>query len=60
MYKGCLRFHLGLSTPNSDDCFIIINGEKYSWRDGEGILLDDTYEYEVHNNTDETRIIFVI
>ena len=25
VYKGCLRFHLGLSTPNSDDCFIIIN-----------------------------------
>ena len=57
VYKGCLRFHLGLSTPNSDDCFIIINEEKYSWKDGEGILLDDTYEHEVHNNTEETRII---
>ena len=23
-YKGCIRYHLGLSTPNSDDCYIIV------------------------------------
>ena len=56
-FKGCLRFHLGLSTPNSDDCFIKVNNIKYSWRDGKGILLDDTYEHWVENNTDKTRII---
>lgn len=56
-YKGCLRYHLGVSTPNSDDCFISVDDKKYSWRDGKGILLDDTYTHWVENNTNEKRII---
>ena len=56
-FKGCLRYHLGLKTPNSDKCYISVNGKKYSWRDGKGILLDDTYKHWVINDTNETRII---
>ena len=57
VYKGCLRYHLGLITPNSDDCYMIVNGNKYSWRDGQGILIDDTFEHWVVNNTNSTRVI---
>ena len=56
-YRGCLRLHMGLITPNSDDCFIVSNGEKYSWKDGEVILLDDSYIHYVVNNTNEYRVI---
>jgi len=56
-YKGCIRYHLGLATPNSSDCFISVDNKIYSWKDGEGILLDDTFEHWVANNTDQTRII---
>jgi beta-hydroxylase len=56
-YKGCLRYHLGLSTPNSDDCYIVVDNIKYSWKDGEGIIIDDTYTHWVKNDTDKTRII---
>lgn len=56
-YKGTLRLHLGLSTPNSDDCFIVVDNKKYSWRDGQAILLDDTFLHYVENNTDTDRII---
>jgi beta-hydroxylase len=55
--KGLIRLHMGLITPNSDDCFISVNGEKYSWRDGEVILLDDNYPHYVKNNTDKYRVI---
>ena len=27
-YKGCLRYHLGLSTPNSENCFIVVGKKK--------------------------------
>lgn len=57
LYKGCLRYHLGLATPNSEKCYISIGGEKYHWKDGEGILFDDTYKHWVENNTDKVRII---
>ena len=30
---------------------------KYSWRDGEDVVFDDTYEHDVHNNTEHRRII---
>lgn len=56
-YKGCLRYHLGLSTPNSEDCYIVVNNIKYSWKDGEGVIIDDTYTHWVKNDTDKTRII---
>lgn len=55
--KSCLRYHLGLSTPNSKDCYISINWEKYYWKDGEGVFFDDTYPHYVENNTDKIRII---
>ena len=35
-----LRYHLGLSTPNSDDCYINIDDQPYSWRDGDALLFD--------------------
>jgi len=57
IYKGVLRFHLGLYTPNSKNCFISVNDQIYSWKDGEGIIFDDTFEHYVENNTNQPRII---
>jgi beta-hydroxylase len=57
VFKGCLRFHLGLQTPNSPECFININGDDYYWKNGEGVVLDDCFSHYVQNNTDKVRII---
>jgi beta-hydroxylase len=56
-YSGSLRYHLGLSTPNSDDCFICVDNAQYSWRDGEGIVFDETYVHWVENNSNKHRLI---
>lgn len=56
-FRGCLRIHVGLDTPNSDDCYINIGDERYSWRDGEIVAFDDTYRHEVYNNTDKDRLV---
>lgn len=56
-YKGCLRYHLGLNTPDSSNCFIQVENERYSWKNGKGILFDDTYMHHVENNTDKYRVI---
>jgi beta-hydroxylase len=56
-FAGSLRYHLGLVTPNSDECRIYVDGEMYSWRDGEAVLFDETYIHEAVNNTDVQRII---
>jgi beta-hydroxylase len=56
-YAGSLRYHLGLVTPNHDDCSIIVDGEPYSWRDGEDVVFDETYLHTAANRTDQDRII---
>jgi beta-hydroxylase len=56
-FAGSLRYHLGLKTPNADSCRIFVDGVPYSWRDGEGVLFDETYIHRAENRTDEARII---
>ena len=57
-YAGSLRYHLGLITPNSDACKIVVDGQDYSWRDGEDVLFDETYIHYAENKTDKDRLIF--
>lgn len=42
-FAGSLRYHLGLITPNDAKCRIYVDGQEYSWRDGQDILFDETY-----------------
>ncbi len=54
-----LRYHLGLSTPNHDNCFIDIDGNVHSWRDGEPLLFDETYLHHARNDTETPRLILM-
>lgn len=56
-YAGSLRYHLGLSTPNDDQCYLDVDGIRHVWHDGEGVLFDATFLHEAHNQTDTKRII---
>jgi beta-hydroxylase len=56
-FAGSLRYHLGLITPNCDDCLIFVDGQPYSWRDGEDIVFDETFVHWAENNTAQTRVI---
>jgi len=56
-FAGSLRYHLGLVTPNSDDCCIIVDGVKCSWRDGEGFVFDETFIHSAENRTEQNRVI---
>ena len=56
-YAGSVRYHLGLLTPGSDDCYISVDGQRYSWRDGQAVMFDETYLHYAENTTDSNRII---
>jgi beta-hydroxylase len=56
-YAGSLRYHLGLITPNSEKCHIMVDGQSYAWRDGEDVIFDETYIHWAENKTDMDRII---
>ena len=36
-----------------------IGGERLTWNEGEWMVFDDTYEHQVKNETDETRIVLL-
>jgi beta-hydroxylase len=57
-YAGSLRYHLGLVVPKTPgECRIFIDGEPYSWREGEDLLFDETYLHYAENTTSDDRII---
>ncbi len=60
-YKGVLRYHLGLIVPEqAAQCRIRVDSEIRHWTEGGSMLFDDTYEHEVWNDTDETRVVLFV
>ncbi|MEM6971765.1 MAG: aspartyl/asparaginyl beta-hydroxylase domain-containing protein [Pseudomonadota bacterium] len=58
--KGIVRAHLGLIIPRErEKCRIRVDSEIRAWESGKVIMLDDTYEHEVWNETDEERVILL-
>ncbi len=58
--KGILRAHLGLVIPaDRERCRIRVGDEVRAWAPGEIIVLDDTYDHEVWNETDEERTVLL-
>lgn len=62
-YGGILRFHFGLIVPEKyEDCSIYFDkgAKKYSWKNGECVFFDDTFDHYVENNTDEERVVLYV
>ncbi len=48
LYKGFLRYHLGLMVPEPrSQCWIRVNGQQAVWEEGKSMMFDDTYPHEV-------------
>lgn len=60
-YKGVLRYHLGLIVPEeAAACRIRVGDELRHWEAGGSMLFDDTFNHEVWNDTDETRVVLFV
>lgn len=61
-YKGYLRYHLGVIIPeeNGKRPYINVGGQKYEWREGEGVLFDDMFYHFVENPTNKVRVVLYI
>lgn len=58
--KGILRAHLGLIIPKDRErCRIRVGDQIHAWGEGELIVIDDTFDHEVWNDTDEERVILL-
>jgi beta-hydroxylase len=52
-----LRYHIGLVTPNSDKCALMLDGQPHPWHDGRELLFDQTFLHSALNETDQPRVI---
>ena len=59
-YKGYLRYHLGIIIPEPDKTVLHVNGIKYHWNEGEGVIFDDMFPHEVYNSSKYTRVILYL
>jgi aspartyl/asparaginyl beta-hydroxylase (cupin superfamily) len=60
-YKGVLRYHLGLIVPrDASACRIRVGEDVRHWEEGKSLVFDDTFNHEVWNDTDETRVVLFV
>lgn len=58
VYKGFIRYHLGLLVPEpKEKCRIRVDNIYAHWEEGKGMMFDDTYDHEVWNDTNGLRAI---
>ena len=56
-FAGSLRYHMGLSAPNSEKWSIDADGQRYRWKDGGPVIFDETFVREVRDDIKKTRLI---
>jgi aspartate beta-hydroxylase/beta-hydroxylase len=59
-YRGYLRYHLGLVVPEINPPSIRIKDQVYSWKEGESVLFDDSWNHEVYNQCEQDRVILIV
>lgn len=56
---GVLRCHLPLVVPQGD-LGLRIGAETRTWRAGECLVFDDTFEHEAWNHADSERVVLIV
>ncbi len=49
--------HLPLIVP--EECVLVVGGERHHWREGQGVVFDDTFEHEAWNRSARTRVVLI-
>jgi aspartyl/asparaginyl beta-hydroxylase (cupin superfamily) len=63
--QGSVRQHPALSSsadgPGKQPSAVArVDKEVHTWKEGEGILIDDTFEHEVYNDSDGRRVMLIV
>jgi ornithine lipid ester-linked acyl 2-hydroxylase len=61
VYKGILRYHLGLVIPEpAEQCRIRVGGDVRSWTFGKSLVFDDSHPHEAWNDSNEQRVVLFV
>jgi aspartyl/asparaginyl beta-hydroxylase (cupin superfamily) len=59
-YRGYLRYHLGMVVPDKNPPSIRLKDQIYTWKEGESVLFDDSWDHEVYNECAEDRVVLIV
>jgi beta-hydroxylase len=61
MYKGVLRYHLGLIVPQPpSSCRIRVGPDTRCWAEGRSLIFDDRYPHEAWNEASSHRTVLFV
>lgn len=55
-----LRYHTALIVPEKDPPTLRVRDRHYTWKEGESLLFDDSWNHEVFNNSEQMRVVLVV
>ncbi|MDP9840611.1 aspartyl/asparaginyl beta-hydroxylase (cupin superfamily) [Neorhizobium huautlense] len=58
--RAYLRYHLGLIVPSEKPPRIRLKDHYYTWKPGESVLFDDSWNHEVINDSAHMRVILMV
>lgn len=59
--RGLVTCHLGLIVPDRPEkCVMQVEETELFWEAGKWLIFDDSYYHEVHNHTDQRRVILLV
>jgi aspartyl/asparaginyl beta-hydroxylase (cupin superfamily) len=58
--KAFIRYHLALEAPTDNPAYIVCGGEKYVWKEGEGVCFDDMFVHHVINPSKKRRTVLYL
>jgi len=59
-WAGILRYHLGLKIPDEALCGLRVSDQILHWREGRGLIFDDTFEHEAWNRSEGDRVVLFV
>jgi aspartyl/asparaginyl beta-hydroxylase (cupin superfamily) len=59
-YAGILRYHLALRVPERNPPSIRVGNAWYTWKERESVVIDDSFEHEVKNQSDGIRVVLIV
>jgi aspartyl/asparaginyl beta-hydroxylase (cupin superfamily) len=59
-YRGYLRYHLGLIVPEKNPPSIRLKDQVYTWKEGQSVLFDDSWDHEVYNQSEGDRVVLIV
>jgi aspartyl/asparaginyl beta-hydroxylase (cupin superfamily) len=58
--RSYIRYHLALRVPETNPPSIRVKDQVYTWKEGESMMFDDSWNHEIVNHSDGIRAILLV